>query len=204
MMNLMSVTHGHIAMKEHTSGAPSPRVLRRRLSEWTAIVELFACRRAARKSVEPGAYCALRQELIMACRSLADEDPSNAATYRSLEEMILPWITPQTLDRTDHELLVFLLNRCRQVERRFRGRLGRVQFSRRIVPIALGAVGIAVILLWSGKVDAILASLVGRLQDWSTELWIAIKWSTDLQRIFAIGVVLLIVSLFAVVRTARS
>jgi hypothetical protein len=200
----MSVADGRIVMNGHRSGALRSRELRRRWSEWTAIVELFACRRGARKWVDPRAYRALRQELIIACRSLAEDDPSNAATYRALEEMILPWLTPEALDRTDHELLVFLLNRCRQVERRLRGRLGRVQVPRRLVPIALGAVGMAVILLWSGKVDAILASLVGRLQDWSTELWIAIKWSTDVQRIFAVGVVLLVVSLVAVVRTARS
>jgi hypothetical protein len=89
-------------------------------SRWTAIIELYAWRRPARRWVAPKAYAVLRQDLIATCRSLAKSGTANQRSYKNLAERMEPWLSPRVLSRTEPELLESLLQCCRQIERELR------------------------------------------------------------------------------------
>jgi hypothetical protein len=178
--------------------------LRTSWSRWTKIVELFARRRPARNHITRESYAALHMELIGKCRSLAESRGSGDPLYAELAEIVEPWISPQVLGRTDHDLLIFLLYRCRDLQRQLGIRTWIWSVSSLSFRVIVASLVVAALLLWSGTTEALFSTIVDWLRDWSTVAWVTIKWSTDLQRIFFLGVVLLIVSLIAVVRTARS
>jgi serine/threonine protein kinase len=91
-----------------------PATLERLWRQWTAIVELFALRRA-RRHVDWQAYHDLHQGLIEAARTRAAEaDGSMRAFFRHLEDLALPWLTPKTLAQVDQEILFSLLLCCRR------------------------------------------------------------------------------------------
>jgi hypothetical protein len=48
------------------------------------------------------------------------------------------------------------------------------------------------------------SSALGRLRGWSDDLWFAVRFSSDLERMCFVGIALIIVSMFTVSRTARS
>src|SRR5215469_10572806 len=85
-------------------------LLRDRWSRWTAIVALHARRRPARRGVDPRTYATLRDDLIAACRSLAEADDERRAYYSALEDLVRPWINPRVLAGTDREILSTLLS----------------------------------------------------------------------------------------------
>jgi serine/threonine protein kinase len=93
-----------------------PATLERLWRQWTAIVELFALRRA-RRHVDWQAYHDLHQGLIEAARTRAAEADGNLrAFFRHLEDLALPWLTPKTLAQVDQEILFSLLLCCRRAE----------------------------------------------------------------------------------------
>src|SRR5438445_10831496 len=92
-------------------------------SRWTGIVELFARRRRARRSVDPQAYAALHNELIEACRSIGSMvDEQDRAYFSNLEHLVLPWVTTKSFVAADREILGDLLSHCKQVDRELSGR----------------------------------------------------------------------------------
>ncbi len=201
----MSILQGKMRMRRRAcSGEQEVDALRKQWSQWTAIVELFAWRRGARRRVDPQAYGALRREIIAACRSLAQSDPHNASRYRSLEVVVRPWLNPRVLNRTERELLLSLLARCRDAEAGLSGRSWQWSVPRPAVLVFLGALAVAALFLLSGTLNSVLTASVERLRDWTTQIEIAIKWSTDFQRVFFLGSVLLVVSMFAIMRTKRN
>ncbi len=186
------------------TGEPDVDALRKRWSQWTAIVELFAWRHGARRRVDSQAYGALRREIIALCRSLAETDPDNAARYRSLEGVVRPWLNPRVLSRTERELLVSLLFRCRDAEAGLYGRSWRWSLSGPFLLVFLGTAAVAALFLLSGTLNSVLTASVERLRDWTTQIVIAIKWTTDFQRVFFLAGVLTVVSLIAIMRTKRN
>src|SRR5262249_16392728 len=78
--------------------------------------------RPARRRVDPRAYTTLRNELIAACRSLAETDGERRSYYAALEDMVRPWLSLRVLARTDREILITLLSHCRELERKVTGR----------------------------------------------------------------------------------
>jgi hypothetical protein len=104
-----------IALCSSESGN-EPATLERLWRQWTAIVELFALRRA-RRHVDWQAYHDLHQGLIEAARTRAAEAEGNLpAFFRHLEDLALPWLTPKTLAQVDQEILFSLLLCCRRAE----------------------------------------------------------------------------------------
>src|SRR5689334_19290662 len=84
---------------------------------WLRIVELFAHRRRARKWIDPRSYELLHFNLVEACHSLAEmADADERAYFSNLEHLALPWVTLQSFQSSDRELLEDLLTRCLQAE----------------------------------------------------------------------------------------
>jgi hypothetical protein len=190
-----------------TSHRGSPRIgaLKTRWRRWVDIVDLFARRRPGRGRVDPREYVALHKELIQECRTLAESaDEVEGVYYRYLADLVQPWLTPSVLARADHDILVELLARCLQVERQ----LGVRAWSRMIpvkAPQALLTLllAVAAILLIS-TIGGGGYSVLDWLRSWSDVLWIAVKRSSDVERLCLIGIILIFVSIFSVSRTARS
>jgi serine/threonine protein kinase len=85
--------------------------------QWTAVVESFAHGRANTNKVETQNYCLLHKRLVEGCEAQA----RNAEGVRrefllGLAELIKPWLNPDTLKRTDRELLYSLLELCQRAE----------------------------------------------------------------------------------------
>ena len=187
---------------------PEKIALRRRFSRWAAIVELFARWRPARKRVDPQAYVMLHRELIASCRVLAaSANEVEAVSYRYLEDLVQPWLDLAVLDRAyhaDHDILFDLLFRCKHVQ----AQLGSRSWIRVLrawgTPVFLGASFLAIMLLRMGRFSVVLSTMLDRARNWSDDLSIRVNHSTDLERLFVVGLVLIMVTIYAVSRIARS
>lgn len=179
--------------------------MRARWCRWVEVVELFARRRAGRRRINTEGYAALHRELIQDCRTLADSaNEVEASFYRYLEDLIRPWLDPGVLARSDGEILLDLLVRCRQAERQLgiRSRLLSIPpwAPRAVVLSVLAAAGTTLFVAGAG---GWLAAL-DRFRGWSDDLWLSVKHSSDVERLCFLGVIMIIVSIFALHRTARS
>ena len=188
--------------REH---APEKIALRRRFSRWAAIVELFARRRPARKRVDPQAYVTLHRELIASCRVLAaSANEVEAASYRYLEDLAQPWLDLAVLDRADRDILFDLLFRCKHVQAQLGGRAWIRVLRAWGTPVFLGASFLAIMLLCMGRFSVVLSTMLDRARNWSDDLSIRVNHSTDLERLFVVGLVLIMVTIYAVSRIGRS
>jgi hypothetical protein len=60
------------------------------------------------------------------------------------------------------------------------------------------------LLLAIGTIDGLWLVALNHLQGWSDDIWMAVKRSTETQRLFFIAIALVVISIFAVARTAKS
>jgi len=188
--------------REHS---PEKIALRRRFSRWAAIVELFARGRPARKRVDPQAYVTLHRELIASCRVLAaSANEVEAVSYRYLEDLAQPWLDLAVLDRADRDILFNLLICCKHVQAQLGGRSWIRVLRARGTPVFLGASFLAIMLLCMGRFSVVLCTMLDRARNWSDDLSMRVNHSTDLERLFVVGLVLIMVTIYAVSRTARS
>jgi hypothetical protein len=184
---------------------PEVVAMKARWCRWVEVVELFARRRAGRRRIDVEGYAVLYKELIQDCRALAESaNEVEASFYRYLEDLVRPWMDPGVLARSDRDILLDLLVRCRQAERQ----LGIRTWLRSIpdwAPRALvmSLVAAAGITLFVAGAGGWLAAL-DRLRGWSDDVWFAVRNSSDVERLCVIGIVMTIVSIFTVQRTARS
>ncbi len=188
--------------REHS---PEKIALRRRFSRWAAIVELFARGHPARKRVDPQAYVTLHRELIASCRVLAaSANEVEAVSYRYLEDLAQPWLDLAVLDHEDRDILFDLLIRCKHVQAQLGGRSWIRVLRAWGTPVFLGASFLAIMLLCMGRFSVVLSTMLDRARNWSDDLSIRVNHSTDLERLFVGGLVLIMVTIYAVSRTARS
>jgi hypothetical protein len=173
-------------------------------SQWTDIIALFAQRRRARRFVNPRAYSALRAELVAACRSLAEIDTQKRSYYLGLEEIVRPWLSLGVLRRTDNELLVFVLQRCREIEKELSGRKWGRQLARSLSPTLPIVAGAAVILLLLWLIQMLGVPVVVKLRDAVDTFWLAIKYADTFEKLAAIAVIIVLVSIYTVSRTLRA
>jgi serine/threonine-protein kinase len=83
---------------------------------WTDAVAAFHNRR--RPSLDDAGYRRLQEGLLATCRNSAASGPQQQrAFYRRLEEIVKPWVSLQSLERTEPELLASLMTQCRRAER---------------------------------------------------------------------------------------
>jgi hypothetical protein len=172
---------------------------------WVEIVERFALRRPSRRTVDSTQYRVLHKELTEKCRSLAASSNEVEATfYRYLEGLVQPWLTPAILARADREILQDLLARCLQAEQQLGGRRWARSIRRWALPLLLGFATVFTLVLGLFTIDRVGFPALRRLRDFSDDVWIAVTRSTEFERLTALGIVLLITSIIAVTRTAKS
>ena len=186
-------------------GPPEVGALKTHWRRWVDIVDLFARRRPGRRRVDPQMYVVLYKALIQECRKLAESANEVEGTfYRYLGDLVQPWLTPSVLARADRDILIDLLVRCRQVERQ----LGVPSWPRSVRDWAPRAVVVSLIIavgiLLIGAGDGGWHSGLDRLRGWWDDLWFAIKWSSDVERLCVISIILILVSILSISRTARS
>jgi hypothetical protein len=178
-------------------------LLRDDWSRWTAIVALFARRRPTRRRVDPRAYTTLHNELIAACRSLAEADAERRSYYTELEDMVRPWLNPRLFARTDCEILFTLLSRCRAVERDLTGRRKVLEWLSPSAPGPMIATGAVVLgLAWAVLTFGLPVLVIVR--DAFDTAWLTIKYSSDLSKLSVVGVLIIVGAMSAIARTARS
>jgi hypothetical protein len=184
---------------------PDKQAFRKCWGRWTAIVELFARRRVARKRLDPREYTELHHELISRCRALAaSANDVEAAYYRYLEDLAQPWLDLATLDRGERDILYDLLIRCRQVEAHFGGRLWWRRVPAGLIALVLFASFFAIMLSWMGKFSVLLRTILEYSRDGLDTLYLRAVYSSEFERLFMVGCVLIAVSIYAVSRTAKS
>jgi hypothetical protein len=187
----------------------NPDATRERLREdwgrWTTIVWLFTRRRPSRRRIDPRAYAALRDDLLAACRSLAEAetDGMKRSYYAGLEETVRPWLSPRVLARTDREILSALLHRCREVERELSGRRWTLEWPARLGPgariIAAGVVilGLAWILMAFG------VPVVSALRDVADTAWLSVKYADGFHKLSAVAVLFVAALMYTISRSVR-
>jgi hypothetical protein len=169
------------------------------------IVELFARRRAGRTRLDPQEYIELHRQLITISRALASSaNEVEAAFYGYLEDLLKPWMDLDIMGRADRDILFDLLIRCRHVDAQLGGRSWFCVLRGRRVPAFLGALSFAIILLCMNRISVLFSTVMGYAQAWSYLLYLRAIYSTDVERLFVVGLVLIAVSIYMVSRTARS
>jgi hypothetical protein len=187
------------------SEPPEVAALKARWCRWVEVVELFARRRPGRRRVDSREYVVLYNQLIQDCHGLGDSaNEVERSFYRYLEGLVRPWLAPGVLARSDRDLLLDLLARCRQAERQLGIRSWTPavpDWAPRAIMLSLfAAAGIALFVTGAGG----WLSALGRLRGWSDDLWFAVKYSRDVERLCFVGIVLIVISMFTISRTARS
>jgi hypothetical protein len=185
----------------------NPDGTRERLREcwgrWTTIVRLFARRRHSRRRIDPGEYAALRDDLLAACRSLAEAETDGAkrSYYSSLEETVRPWLGLRVLARTDREILSALLHRCREVEKELGGRRwtlewpARIGSGARITAAGAAVLGLAWILTASG------VPVVAAVRDVADTAWLSVKYADSFHKWSAAAVLLVATLMYTISRS---
>ncbi len=189
----------------HRDQSPEKIALRRCFSQWADIVELFARRRPARKRVDPRAYIELHRELIRSCRALAA--PANeveAAFYCYIEDLVQPWLDLAVLTRGERDILFDLVIRCQHVRTQFGGRSWVRSLTGWGAPVFAAVSIFAIMLLCMGRFSVVLSTILDCARGWSDDLWLGVTHSSEVERLFFVACALVVVSIFLVMRTARS
>jgi hypothetical protein len=185
--------------------SPDKDALRECWTRWTGIVELFARRRTARKRVDLNEYASLHRNVIRLCRVQAGSaNEVDITFYRYLEDLVQPWLDPQILARAERDILFDLLIRCQHVEAQLGGRAWLRTIRSWGSPALLGTLCFAIIVLCMGQFPVLLSTVKHYAVDWSDDLYLRVVHSSDLERLFVVGLVLIAVSIYTVSRTARS
>ena len=187
----------------HLKGATDSAVLKRCWYQWTGVVEHVA--RGRRGSIDPEAYARLHADLVRTCCLLAGEaPPEQRLYYRRLHDLVAPWMSIVVLARTEPELLVALMRRCRAMERQLHGRLWLRLAGRAAAQVALSLALAAVLvpLGWFTSQKAI--PVVETVQDWSLDFWLALKYSSPTQRLLLGGFVASVLAMLMISRSTRT
>jgi len=180
-------------------------VMRARWSRWTSIVEAFAHRLPSRRRLDPKEYTALYRELLAECRAAAEgAEPGEPSGLEDLESLVRPWLSLSTLAQVDREILAGLLARCRAVERQLGGRSWPLVLraaARLALPTMVVAVAGSCVL---GALIYAPAAALQWVRGWSEIVWFTVRRSSDVERLAVVAVLVVVVSIRIVSRTARS
>jgi hypothetical protein len=186
------------------SGEDAAKAVKTDWHRWTCIVDVLASGRSVRAPIGIEEYRELYRRLTTHCRELAG---SAEGAERKLRETMIatvrPWLSPQALERADREILGFLLQRCRRIERALGVRTGVLTLLRRAAPLFLApAISVLVVVAWTLNNPHI--SPVGAVRFRWAMLWLSLRRASDLEKLCLAGIILILVSIYTVSRTARS
>jgi hypothetical protein len=177
--------------------------LRQCFARWSEIVELFARRRVARKRVDAVTDVAQHRELIARCHALAaSADEVESAFCRYLQDLAAPWLDPTVLDRADREILLDLRFRCRDALGELGGRSSWRSLATGRTAVGATALIFAVLLWWMGD-PSVSHRLLKYARAGLEDMWLAIVYFSDLERLFVVGCGLLAASICAVARKPK-
>ena len=203
LMRKLNSEPDRVQVMGHRDQSPDVAALRSQWRQWVGIVELITKSRSSDRRVDARQYALLHKELIEKCRSLTGSTNEEEAFYRYLEDLAQPWLTPSVLARADHEILLHLLDRCRQAERHLGGRTWASMVKTWALPAGLAGLIVLCLIFVSFTIPHIGWPAVQRLRDFSDDLLIAIKRSTEVERLTFVGVVLMMVSIGVLSRGAK-
>jgi hypothetical protein len=195
-------------MVDRTGCSKSVLKLKDDLRRWTNLVESVARSRSGRCNImDHREFADLRHRISAACQDLADaSDEDGRKLYEDLEAAVRPWLSPRVLAETDDELLAQLLGRCRRIKDELSGRTAgrqvRLRSALAFPLLVAAATTVAVVFLWT--VPGFWAALGAALQDLSRMIKQTFGWSSDTDKLFALAVVVILLSVYNVSRTARS
>ena len=176
--------------------------LRRLWGQWTNVVERYARRLPRRGWIDPRSYRLLHQDLLAACRALADQNTNGQAVFfEDLCYLAEPWMTLWVLQQTDREILLDLLHRCRAAHHKMGGR----RFSRLMRPL-FWIVGLTICAVSAGIAVWLIQPQWMPIADWLDDQWrmmmFGAKRLDNWQWLLVIGALGIAAAMFAVSRTA--
>jgi hypothetical protein len=184
-------------------GVNSRAALAKDLRRWMGCVEAIARDRSARLHLDRHAYQTLHERVIAQAQVLVG---SGSGDIRSIAQEVVatvqPWISPLTLEKADGEILSDLLDRCRRIERALLGRRRAMRGTARRVLLCIVAAAVAFVLLsiaWGHE-----SKFANTLYYGTRRLWDSIVRADDLQKLYALGTVLILISIYNVSKVARS
>jgi hypothetical protein len=128
----------------------APAGLLKSWRRWRGTVESIALRRKSRRLWNQRAFTALRNQLLTTLRARATEaQEPERDFYLALEQLVIPWLTLQSLAREDREILHDLLVRCQQVEWILEHRSAGIAARGWLVPVTLVLVVLSALLFWA-------------------------------------------------------
>jgi hypothetical protein len=186
------------------SGSNVPEALKEDWRRWTDIIANIARRGEARRRVDARVYKVLHRRLIASCRDLAGSSgEAERAYYEGLEATVRPWLSPRVLAVADREILGLLLDRCRRVEQELGVRFG-VRTVLRRASLKLLVVASSTVLFLSWAAGDLWLPLAGAVMDCSAAFRFSLGRMSDMEKLFALGVTMILVSIYYVSRTARN
>jgi hypothetical protein len=179
-------------------------VLRRCWRRWVVVIEFSARRRRGSRLMDPQAHDALHKELIATCRSLrVSAEGSERAFYQGWEERARPWLSPSVLAKSDREILLDLLLRCRQAERA----LGRETWAsaawRWSLPVVVSSMVAAAVFLLIGTAGGRWSAVLDWGHGWSALVWLALNRAGALPLLCVVGPIVAWAWASMVVRAVR-
>jgi hypothetical protein len=185
------------------SGSVVTDALKKDWCRWTEFIALMVRTRTPRPRVDLREYEGLHRRIIAACRELAGSgDEADRAYYEGLEATVRPWLSPRVLAVADREILGLLLERCRRVERELGGRVGvRVVVRRASRSLLVVASSTVLFLTWAA--GDLWLPLVGDVMDWWVSFRFSLSRMSDMEKLCALGAIMILVSIYNVSRTAR-
>jgi hypothetical protein len=185
------------------SGRNAPEALWKDWSCWIGIVEAAAHGRMSRLHTDPSQYEALHQRLLNASRELAQSgDEEQRSFFGVMEATIRPWLSLRVLEQADREILGHLLERCRRIERVLAGRGAVAWRTAATILLFITASTVSFALLWVAFRHW--SSLVFAIKGEARVLWSSVERLSHVEQLFAVGLFVVVLSIYNVSRAARS
>jgi hypothetical protein len=185
------------------SGTNASQALRKDWRCWIGVIETVARGRAARLHTHSAEYQALYQRLMDVSSAGAHSgEEAQRGFFEVMEATVRPWLSPRVLEQADREILSHLLERCRRIDRVLAGR-GRASWSG-ATPILLffTALVVSFVLLWFAHPHW--STLALGVSAGTRLLWTSVERLSHVEQLFAVGVVVVLMSIYNVSRAARS
>ena len=118
--------------------------------EWTKAARLFAQRHSERHRLDPERYARVHARLLRLARQGAASPGPHRELFAEYAELTGPWMSLDSMDWVEREVLRKVVQRCEQIERALGGRL-RLEsglWLGRGLALLVGGVVLATVAVW--------------------------------------------------------